>query len=200
MNGYKIMWLNMSCWSFWNLQQKWYFYWLLCCSTVLWHQPIPRGSRWLSCCCARVPTLMIRTRSKSIYWIFCIKLIKSGVRAQIKAFPLPLLSLSFMTPLHVAAERAHNDILEVLQKHGAKVCCYLPCVSDITGVLMLVCLAAGECCGHPWPDSPPQSSSGWAHPDMQVAAKLRGWSCHRVPAGFHCCSDGQWSCAANSEW
>uniref|UniRef100_A0A8C5E3V4 Poly [ADP-ribose] polymerase n=1 Tax=Gouania willdenowi TaxID=441366 RepID=A0A8C5E3V4_GOUWI len=27
----------------------------------------------------------------------------------------------FMTPLHVAAERAHNDILEVLQKHGAKV-------------------------------------------------------------------------------
>lgn len=27
-----------------------------------------------------------------------------------------------MTPLHVAAERAHNDILEVLQKHGAKVC------------------------------------------------------------------------------
>uniref|UniRef100_A0A8C2XJK5 Poly [ADP-ribose] polymerase n=1 Tax=Cyclopterus lumpus TaxID=8103 RepID=A0A8C2XJK5_CYCLU len=27
----------------------------------------------------------------------------------------------FMTPLHVAAEKAHNDILEVLQKHGAKV-------------------------------------------------------------------------------
>uniref|UniRef100_A0A3Q4B770 Poly [ADP-ribose] polymerase n=1 Tax=Mola mola TaxID=94237 RepID=A0A3Q4B770_MOLML len=27
----------------------------------------------------------------------------------------------FMTPLHVAAERAHNDILEVLHKHGAKV-------------------------------------------------------------------------------
>ncbi|KAK0140326.1 Tankyrase-1 [Merluccius polli] len=27
----------------------------------------------------------------------------------------------FMAPLHVAAERAHNDILEVLQKHGAKV-------------------------------------------------------------------------------
>ncbi|KAM9820432.1 LOW QUALITY PROTEIN: poly [ADP-ribose] polymerase tankyrase-1-like [Neosynchiropus ocellatus] len=27
----------------------------------------------------------------------------------------------FMTPLHVAAERAHNDIVEVLQKHGAKV-------------------------------------------------------------------------------
>uniref|UniRef100_A0A8C6TZH3 Poly [ADP-ribose] polymerase n=1 Tax=Neogobius melanostomus TaxID=47308 RepID=A0A8C6TZH3_9GOBI len=27
----------------------------------------------------------------------------------------------FMTPLHVAAERAHNDIMEVLQKHGAKV-------------------------------------------------------------------------------
>ncbi|XP_072311345.1 poly [ADP-ribose] polymerase tankyrase-1-like [Eucyclogobius newberryi] len=27
----------------------------------------------------------------------------------------------FMTPLHVAAERAHNDIIEVLQKHGAKV-------------------------------------------------------------------------------
>lgn len=28
---------------------------------------------------------------------------------------------SFMTPLHVAAERAHNDVLEVLHKHGAKV-------------------------------------------------------------------------------
>ncbi len=28
---------------------------------------------------------------------------------------------SFMTPLHVAAERAYNDIMEVLQKHGAKV-------------------------------------------------------------------------------
>lgn len=28
---------------------------------------------------------------------------------------------SFMTALHVAAERAHNDIMEVLQKHGAKV-------------------------------------------------------------------------------
>uniref|UniRef100_A0A8C7FV96 Poly [ADP-ribose] polymerase n=1 Tax=Oncorhynchus kisutch TaxID=8019 RepID=A0A8C7FV96_ONCKI len=27
----------------------------------------------------------------------------------------------FMTPLHVAAERAHNDIMEVLQKHGAKI-------------------------------------------------------------------------------
>ncbi|KAG9261609.1 tankyrase-1 isoform X2 [Astyanax mexicanus] len=27
----------------------------------------------------------------------------------------------FMTPFHVAAERAHNDVLEVLQKHGAKV-------------------------------------------------------------------------------
>lgn len=28
---------------------------------------------------------------------------------------------SFMTPLHVAAERAHNDVMEVLHKHGAKV-------------------------------------------------------------------------------
>ncbi|TRY99402.1 hypothetical protein DNTS_002014 [Danionella cerebrum] len=27
----------------------------------------------------------------------------------------------FMTPLHVAAERAHNDIVEVLQKHAAKI-------------------------------------------------------------------------------
>ncbi|XP_039606309.1 poly [ADP-ribose] polymerase tankyrase-1 isoform X1 [Polypterus senegalus] len=27
----------------------------------------------------------------------------------------------FMTPLHVAAERAHNDVMEVLQKHGAKI-------------------------------------------------------------------------------
>lgn len=35
---------------------------------------------------------------------------------------LSAVCLSFMTPLHVAAERAHNDILEVLQKHGAKVC------------------------------------------------------------------------------
>ncbi|KAJ8397112.1 hypothetical protein AAFF_G00009660 [Aldrovandia affinis] len=26
----------------------------------------------------------------------------------------------FMIPLHVAAERAHNDVMEVLQKHGAK--------------------------------------------------------------------------------
>lgn len=26
-----------------------------------------------------------------------------------------------MTPLHVAAERAHNDVMEVLHKHGAKV-------------------------------------------------------------------------------
>ncbi|XP_072481633.1 poly [ADP-ribose] polymerase tankyrase-1 isoform X4 [Notamacropus eugenii] len=26
----------------------------------------------------------------------------------------------FMTPLHVAAERAHNDVIEVLHKHGAK--------------------------------------------------------------------------------
>lgn len=38
---------------------------------------------------------------------------------------LSFVSLSFMTPLHVAAERAHNDILEVLQKHGAKVCCFV---------------------------------------------------------------------------
>ncbi len=28
---------------------------------------------------------------------------------------------SFMTPFHVASERGHNDVLEVLQKHGAKV-------------------------------------------------------------------------------
>lgn len=34
---------------------------------------------------------------------------------------LSLVLSSFMTTLHVAAERAHNDILEVLQKHGAKV-------------------------------------------------------------------------------
>ncbi|KAG8593825.1 hypothetical protein GDO81_000961 [Engystomops pustulosus] len=27
----------------------------------------------------------------------------------------------FMTPLHVASERAHNDVVEVLHKHGAKV-------------------------------------------------------------------------------
>ncbi len=33
----------------------------------------------------------------------------------------PTFLCSFMTPLHVAAERAHNDIMEVLQKHGAKV-------------------------------------------------------------------------------
>lgn len=26
-----------------------------------------------------------------------------------------------MTPLHVAAEKAHNDVMEVLHKHGAKV-------------------------------------------------------------------------------
>lgn len=42
----------------------------------------------------------------------------------------PSLFCSFMTPLHVAAERAHNDILEVLQKHGAKVgwfVCFLFC-------------------------------------------------------------------------
>ncbi|KAJ6653509.1 hypothetical protein lerEdw1_009181 [Lerista edwardsae] len=30
------------------------------------------------------------------------------------------LTCSFMTPLHVAAERAHNDVMEVLHKHGAK--------------------------------------------------------------------------------
>lgn len=156
MAGNKIIWQIMSSWSYWNLQQKWYhttdcflltlmsmgifMFWslklLLCCSTVLWHQPIPRGSRWLNCCCAKVPTLMIRTRSKSICWIFCIKLIKSGVRAQIKVFPLPLISLSFMTPLHVAAERAHNDILEVLQKHGAKVSAAVIC---IVFVIKLVC-------------------------------------------------------------
>lgn len=34
---------------------------------------------------------------------------------------LTLSSPSFMTPFHVAAERGHNDVLEVLQKHGAKV-------------------------------------------------------------------------------
>lgn len=34
---------------------------------------------------------------------------------------LILFSHSFMTPFHVAAERGHNDVLEVLQKHGAKV-------------------------------------------------------------------------------
>lgn len=34
---------------------------------------------------------------------------------------LSLFQSSFMTPLHVAAERAHNDVMEVLHKHGAKV-------------------------------------------------------------------------------
>lgn len=47
--------------------------------------------------------------------------IYAGRATQFKAFSRSLVSLSFMTPLHVAAERAHNDILEVLQKHGAKV-------------------------------------------------------------------------------
>lgn len=41
---------------------------------------------------------------------------------------------SFMTPLHVAAERAHNDIMEVLQKHGAKVRLTLlpPCIESVS--------------------------------------------------------------------
>lgn len=42
--------------------------------------------------------------------------------------PLSVCPCSFMTPLHVAAERAHNDVLEVLQKHGAKVCVFTLCI------------------------------------------------------------------------
>lgn len=28
---------------------------------------------------------------------------------------------SFLTPLHVAAEKAHNDVIEIVVKHEAKV-------------------------------------------------------------------------------
>lgn len=45
---------------------------------------------------------------------------QQGVSVLVLIFSVGLLC-SFMTPLHVAAERAHNDILEVLQKHVAKV-------------------------------------------------------------------------------
>lgn len=31
------------------------------------------------------------------------------------------LSLRFLTPLHVASEKAHNDVVEVVVKHEAKV-------------------------------------------------------------------------------
>jgi hypothetical protein len=31
------------------------------------------------------------------------------------------LSLRFLTPLHVASENAHNDVVEVVVKHEAKV-------------------------------------------------------------------------------
>lgn len=30
-------------------------------------------------------------------------------------------SLRFLTPLHVASEKAHNDVVEVVVKHEAKV-------------------------------------------------------------------------------
>lgn len=44
-----------------------------------------------------------------------------------------------MTPLHVAAERAHNDILEVLQKHAAKVRFFWSALSLLAVNLGAVC-------------------------------------------------------------
>ena len=144
-----------------------------------------------------------------------------------------------MTPLHVAAERAHNDILEVLQKHGAKVLAQTrfltrPLVTVIQPqmdenidrcsvsvkyitndghykpnsnssprsiikillpepVLRALSLPAlpGQRGGHAGADLPPPGGAGRPHPDLQAAAELRGRPQHRVPAGLHCCPDGQ---------
>lgn len=46
--------------------------------------------------------------------------LKGEMQQKLGKFSFSLLH-SFMTPLHVAAERAHNDVMEVLHKHGAKV-------------------------------------------------------------------------------
>uniref|UniRef100_A0A6Q2XWC7 Poly [ADP-ribose] polymerase n=1 Tax=Esox lucius TaxID=8010 RepID=A0A6Q2XWC7_ESOLU len=63
----------------------------------------------------------------------------------------------FMTALHIAAERAHNDILEVLQKHGAKV--YTVGLSMVTPIqLHLSYHPCCECGGQPGADSPPQEN------------------------------------------
>ncbi len=50
-----------------------------------------------------------------------------------------------MTPFHVASERGHNDVLEVLQKHGAKVQASSHCMELIYYEL---CLGDNEpiCC------------------------------------------------------
>lgn len=102
-----------------------------------------------------------------------------------------------MTPLHVAAERAHNDILEVLQKHGAKVRSFASscsaCSREVCFKTLTVCAAvvgAGERSGHSRADGSPQSGAGWSHPDLQAAAELRRRPVHCVSAGVHCSSDG----------
>lgn len=68
-----------------------------------------------------VPLMCWRLMLMSVYpshYLLCLSPLSS----------LPPLC-SFMTPLHVAAERAHNDIMEVLQKHGAKVHSW-SCISE----------------------------------------------------------------------
>jgi len=58
----------------------------------------------------------LNAAAKGLYFV----LWKTKTKSRWASAPFSL-SSSFMTPLHVAAERAHNDIMEVLQKHGAKV-------------------------------------------------------------------------------
>lgn len=108
-----------------------------------------------------------------------------------------------MTPLHVAAERAHNDILEVLQKHGAKVCCcvcflFLSC--DLGAhVLTPPALTEGKRRRHARANRSSPSRAGRTHPDLQAAAELRRRPVHRVSAGIHRRSDGQRGGPADSE-
>lgn len=47
--------------------------------------------------------------------------------------------LRFLTPLHVASEKAHNDVVEVVVKHEAKV--YFLCGKSLVIKWVIFCLA-----------------------------------------------------------
>lgn len=131
--------------------------------------------------------------------------LKWGIRERICFFLLPIIHLtlfsppSFMTPFHVAAERGHNDVLEVLQKHGAKVqtTLLLACLvqrimrelkgfSFMTFDLMCLCrwmpltlLDRQLCTGRPSPDTSRRVDCCWVTEPTRPSSLCRASPPHR---------------------
>ncbi len=63
--------------------------------------------------------------------------------------------------------------------------------------IIFLCLFIDECCWHAGSDGVAPGSSGGTLADMQATVELWSRPRHRLPAGLHSRTDGQWSCTAD---